>query len=142
MADKSGKTWMAVGETDDPTAVINSFTADGAITKGAPVYLTDAGNAKQGNGSYIAIGIAINTVADGEPCGVLQRGRVKVTVDGDTPAGSGVRSAGNTKVTPVSDQAVDEGGAAKYTLYGNRQFGTALMKGDADGDLIFINVER
>ena len=23
MADKSGKTWMAVGETDDPNAVIN-----------------------------------------------------------------------------------------------------------------------
>ncbi len=40
MADKTGKTWMAVGETDDPNALIESFEAEAAITKGSPVYLS------------------------------------------------------------------------------------------------------
>jgi hypothetical protein len=142
MTDLSGKTWMAVGETDDPNAVINSYVADGAIDKGAPVYLTSVGAVKQGGGGFIAIGIAVKAAADTKMCPVLQRGRVKVTVDGAVPAGSGVRSAGNAKVTAVSDQDVDEGGAAKYTIYGNRNFATALMDADADNDLIFINVER
>ena len=33
MTDKTGKPWMAAGETDDPNAVIESYEADGAITK-------------------------------------------------------------------------------------------------------------
>ena len=39
MADKTGKTWMAIGETDDPNAVIESYEAEAAVTKGDPVYL-------------------------------------------------------------------------------------------------------
>ena len=31
---------MAVGETDDPNAVIESFEAAAGITKGSPVYLS------------------------------------------------------------------------------------------------------
>ena len=142
MTDKTDKPWMGVGETDDLNAVINSYVADGAIDKGAPVYLTDVGKVKQGNGGYIAIGVAVKAAADTKMCSVLQHGRVKVAVDGAIPAGSGVRSAGNAKVTAVSDQAVDEGGAAKYTVYGNRSFATALLDASADNDLIFINVER
>lgn len=38
MTDNSGKTWMAIGETDDSNAVIETFIADAAITKGDPVY--------------------------------------------------------------------------------------------------------
>ncbi len=30
MADKTGKTWMAIGETDDPNAVIESYEAEAA----------------------------------------------------------------------------------------------------------------
>jgi hypothetical protein len=71
MTDKTGKSWMTVGETDDPNAVINSYEADGAIDKGAPVYLTDAGKVKQGNGSYIAIGIAVKAALDGKMCPIL-----------------------------------------------------------------------
>ena len=40
MADKTGKTWMTAGETDDPNAVIESFEAAVGITKGSPVYLS------------------------------------------------------------------------------------------------------
>ena len=140
MADLTGKSGMGVGETDDPNAVIESFEADGAIDKGVPVYLTDAGKVKQGAG-YNAFGVSIAATASGAQCPTLTRGRVKVAVDGAlTAAGVAVRSAGNTKVTELFDQAVNEGGAATYTIYVNRKLGTALQKGLADGDLIFIQV--
>jgi len=32
MADLTGKTWMAAGETDDPNALIERFEAAAAIT--------------------------------------------------------------------------------------------------------------
>ena len=143
MADLSGKTWMAVGETDDPNAVIESYEADGVIAKGAPVELTNAGKVTATPATYNAIGVAVKAVADGVMCPVLKRGRVKVTANGAfSAAGCGVRAAGSAKVTEVYDQAVDEGGAAKYTVYANRKFATALQKALADGDLVFINVER
>jgi hypothetical protein len=140
MADKTDKPWLGVGETDDPDVVIASYAADGAIDKGVPVYLTDDGKVKMGAG-FNAFGVSVEAVADGAMCPVLRRGKVKVAVDGAlSAAGVAVRSAGNTKVTELFDQAVDEGGAAKYTIYLNRKLGTALQKGLADGDLIFIDV--
>jgi len=143
MTDKTGKPWMAAGETDDPNAVIESYEADGDVAKGVPVYLTSDGKVKQGNGSYNAIGITVKAAASGTQCPVLQHGRVKVVADGAfVSAGCAVRSAGNTKVTELFDQEVNEGGAATYTIYYNRKLGTALQKADADGDLVFINVER
>ena len=143
MTDQTGKPWMDIGETDDPNAIIDSFKAYGAISKGVPVYLNADGTVSSGNGSYNAYGISMKTVADGQMCPVLHRGRVKVTADSAFDAnGCAVRSAGNTKVTELYDQEVDEGGAAKYTIYTNRKFATALNKPAADGNLIFINVEH
>jgi hypothetical protein len=143
MADKTGKPWMAAGETDDPNAEVESYEADGDVAKGVPVYLTSDGKAKQGNGSYNAIGITLEAALSGAQCPVLQHGRVKVVADGAfDAAGCAVRSAGNTKVTQLFDQDVNEAGAATYSVYYNRKLGTALQKADADGDLIFINVER
>jgi|WetSurMetagenome_2_1015567.scaffolds.fasta_scaffold183103_3 hypothetical protein len=40
MTDNSGKTWMAIDETNDPNAEIKTFAADTAIIKGDPVYLS------------------------------------------------------------------------------------------------------
>jgi hypothetical protein len=40
MTDFTGKSWMAIGETDDPNAIIESFEAAAAVTKGDPVYLS------------------------------------------------------------------------------------------------------
>ena len=40
MTDNSGKTWMAIDETNDPNAEIKTFAADAAIVKGDPVYLS------------------------------------------------------------------------------------------------------
>ncbi|MGQ9539328.1 MAG: hypothetical protein ACUVTE_07130 [Candidatus Bathycorpusculaceae bacterium] len=40
MADNTGKTWMSIGETDDPNAIIETYEASAAVTKGDPVYLS------------------------------------------------------------------------------------------------------
>ncbi len=141
MADKTGKPWMAAGETDDPNALIESYVADGEITKGSPVELTDAGKVTATPATWFGFGVAVVAAADGEQVAVLRRGRVKVVANGATSAaGVAVRNGGSGKVTELNDQPVDEGGEATYTVYMSRKLGTSLNKADADGDLIFIDV--
>ncbi len=142
MADKTGKPWMAAGETDDPNAVIETFEAAAAITKGSPVYLSADDKVSPSPGGDDAIGIALKTVAQGQPCPVLIRGRVKVTAAGAITRGKAVCSAGNGKVTQLVDQPVNEAGSATYTIFYNRKLGTALESASADGDLIFIYVDK
>jgi hypothetical protein len=142
MTDRSGKSWMAIGETDDPEAIIESYEAEAAITKGSPVYLSSDDKVSESPGGDDAIGIAVKTVAAGEICGVLKRGRVKVTANGPITRGKAVCSAAGRKVTQFVDQAVDEGGAATYTIFYNRKLGTALQAALADDDSIFIDVEK
>ena len=142
MADKTGKPWMAAGETDDPNAVIETFEAAAAITKGSPVYLSADDKVSPSPGGDDAIGIALKTVAQGQPCPVLIRGRVKVTAAGAIARGKAVCSAGNNKVTQLVDQPVNEAGSATYTIFYNRKLGTALESASADGDLIFIYVDK
>jgi len=133
---------MAIGETDDPESQIESYEAEAAITKGSPVYLSSDGKVSESPGGDEAIGVAVKTVAAGAICGVLKRGRVKVTANGPITRGKAVCSAAGRKVTQFVDQAVNEGGAATYTVYYNRKLGTALQAAVADGDLIFIDVEK
>lgn len=141
MADKTGKPWMAIGETDDPDAVVESYVADGAVTKGWPVEKTNDGKVSVTTTTWYGFGIALQSVPDGGECPVLRRGIVKVAADGAlTAAGVSVRNAGNGKVTELNDQPVDESGSATYTIYMSRKLGLALNKADADGDLIFIDV--
>ncbi|MGE5556270.1 MAG: capsid cement protein [Methanocella sp.] len=142
MADKTGKSWMAIGETDDADAIIESFEAEAAITKGSPVYLSSDDKVSPSPGGDMAIGVATKTVAIGDMCSVLKKGRVKVTANGPITRGYGVCSAGGNKVTQLVDQPVDESGAATYTVYYNRKLGTALQSATADNDLIFIEVEK
>lgn len=142
MADKTGKTWMDVGETDDPNAIIESFEAAANITKGSPVYLSADDKVSPSPGGDEAIGVAVKTVVTGQMCPVLKRGRVKVTANGAITRGKAVCSAADQKVTQLVDQAVDEGGSATYTIFYNRKLGTALETTTADGDLLFINVEK
>jgi hypothetical protein len=133
---------MAVGETDDPNAIIESFEAEAAVTKGSPVYLSADDKVSPSPGGDDAIGVAVKTVALGEMCPVLKRGRVKVAASGPITRGKAVCSAGNQKVAQLVDQPVDEGGSATYTIFYNRKLGTALQSATADGDLIFIDVEK
>ena len=143
MADKSGKTWMAIGETDDPNAVIESFEAAADITKGDPVYLSADDKVSSAAAAQECIGIATKTVSSGDPCPVLIRGRVKVKAGGAITRGKAVYGADSSKrVLELSDQAVDEGGSASYTIYYNRKFGTVLEAAAAADDLIFILVGK
>ena len=143
MADKTGKTWMAVGETDDPEALIETFTADAAITKGLPVYLSANGQVTCAAAAQNCIGIPVESIADTKPCPVLVRGRIKVTAGGAITRGAAVYgSDADGKVLALADQAVDEGGAATYSIYYNRKLGYALQTADAEDDLIEIQVEK
>ena len=140
MVDRSGKSWMSVGESDDPNAVIESFEAEAAVTKGSPVYLSSDDKVSPSPGGDDAIGVAVKTVSAGEMCPVLRRGRVKVTASGAITRGKAVCSAGEGKVTQLVDQPID--GSSTVTIFYNRKLGTALQSSVADGDLIFISVEK
>jgi hypothetical protein len=82
MADLTGKTWMAAGETDDPNALIETFEAAAAITKGDPVYLSADDKVSPATSAQDCIGIALKSASAGEMCPVLIRGRVKVVAGG------------------------------------------------------------
>jgi hypothetical protein len=142
MADKTGKTWIAAGETDDPEALIESFEAAVGITKGSPVYLSADDKVSPSPGGDEAIGIATKTVLAAEMCPVLKRGRVKVVANGAITRGKAVCGAAAGKVTQLVDQAVDEGGTATLTIFYNRKLGTALESTTTDGDLLFIDVAK
>jgi hypothetical protein len=132
---------MAVGETDDPNAVIESFEADADITKGHPVYLSADDKVTGAAEAQNCIGVAVKSVSDGDQCPVLKRGRVKVTAGGAIGRSNSVYGAdADGKVLELADQAVDEGGAAKYTIYYSRKLGKALQTATDEDDLIFINV--
>jgi hypothetical protein len=143
MADKTGKTWMAIGETDDPNAIIETFEAAAAITKGDPVYLSADDKVSPAVAAQDCIGIAVKSVSSGDPCPVLIRGRVKVEVGGAITLGKAVIGADASKrVLEFTDQAVNEGGTGTYTIFYNRKLGTALEAATTAGDLIFVMVEK
>lgn len=143
MADNTGKPWMSIGETDDPKAIIETFEAATAITKGDPVYLSVDDKVSPATSAQDCIGIALKSVSQGEPCPVLVRGRVKVKVGGAVTRGKAVYGAdSNKRLLQLTDQSVNEGGTATYTIYYNRKLGTALESASAADDLIFIYVEK
>jgi len=82
------------------------------------------------------IGIAVKDAAIGAQCSVLTSGRVKVKAGAAVARGKAVYGADASKrVLQLTDQAVNEGGSANYTVYYNRKLGTALETTTvADGD--------
>jgi heptaprenylglyceryl phosphate synthase len=147
-ADLSGKTWMAIGETDDPNAVIESFAVAAAVTKGDPVYLSASETVTSAAAAQDCIGVAVKTQTTvGGQVPVLTKGRVKVKAGAAITLGKAVYGADATKrVLELADvsQAVDEGGAAKYTIaaYYNRKLGYACQAALEANDLIFIKVGK
>ena len=134
---------MAIGETDDPNAVIESYEAAAAITKGDPVYLSADDKVSPAAAAQDCIGIATKTVASGAMCPVLTEGRVKVKAGAAITRGKAVQGADASKrVLMLTDQSVNEGGSASYTVYYNRKLGTALETTSAADDLLFIVVEK
>jgi hypothetical protein len=143
MADKTGKTWMAIGETDDPDVVIESYEAEAAVTKGDPVYLSSDEKVSPAAAAQDCIGIAVKDTALGKQCPVLTRGRVKVKAGGAITRGKAVYGADSSKrVLSLADQAVNESGSGSYTVYYNRKLGTALETTTTADDLLFINVGK
>jgi hypothetical protein len=141
MTDLTDKSWMDIGETDDPNAIIESFEAEAAITKGDPVYLSSNHKVSSATEAQDCIGIAVQSAAITEPCPVLVRGRVKVKAGGAITRGKAVYGADASKrVLELTDQAVDEEGAGTYTIYYNRRLGTALETTTTADDLFFIQI--
>ena len=144
MTDLTGKTWMAIGETDDPEALIESYEVAAAITKGDPVYLSADDKVSPAASAQECIGIAVNSQATvGSKVAVLTRGRVKVKAGAAITRGKAVYGADSSKrVLMQADQLVNEGGSANYTTYFNRKLGTALESASAADDLLFIVVGK
>jgi hypothetical protein len=140
MTDLTDKSWMAIGETDDPAAIIQSFEAEAAITKGDPVYLSGNHKVSPAAAAQECIGIAVKSASASAQCPILIRGRVKVKAGGVITRGKSVYGADAQKrVLQLSDQAVNESGSASYTVYYSRRLGTALETTAAD-DLLFIQL--
>ncbi len=141
MTDYTSKSWMAIGETDDPNAVIESFEAEAAVTKGDPVYLSSDHKVSPAAAAQDCIGVAVKSAAATGQCPVLVRGRVKVKAGGMVHRGKAVYGADASKrILELTDQAVNEAGNADYTVYYNRQLGTALETTAAADDLLFIQI--
>lgn len=141
MADLTGKSWMDIGETDDPDAVIVSFEAAAAVVKGDPVYLSADDKVSSAVAAQNCIGVAVKGAALAEQCPVLIKGRVKVKAGGVVNRGRAVYGSDASKrVMELTDQAVNESGTASYSVYYNRKLGTALETTTAANDLLFILV--
>ena len=141
MTDLTGKSWMAIGETDDVNAVIVSFEAAAQVTKGDPVYLSADDKVSPAAAAQNCIGIAVKNAASAEQCPVLIKGRVKVKAGVAITRGRAVYGADASKrLLELTDQAVNEAGSASYTVYHNRRLGTALETTSAADDLLFIQI--
>ncbi len=135
---------MAIGETDDPEAVIDSYEVAAAVTKGDPVYLSADDKVSPAAAAQDCIGIAVESQGTvGNKVPVLTRGRVKVKAGGSITRGKAVYGADSSKrVLQQTDQLVNEGGSGNYTIYFNRKLGWALETTSAADDLLFIVVEK
>jgi hypothetical protein len=98
MTDLTGKNWMAIGETDDPNAIIESFEAQAAVTKGDPVYLSADNKVSPATAPQNCIGVAVKNAAPSEQCPVLIRGRVKVKAGDAITRGKAVYGAADKSV--------------------------------------------
>jgi hypothetical protein len=141
MTDLTTKSWMSIGETDDPNAIIQSYQAEVAVTKGDPVYFSSDHKVSPAATAQNCIGIAVKTAAATEQCPVLVRGRVKVKAGGAIARGKAVYGADASKrILELADQAVNEAGTATYTVTYNRRLGTAQESTTAVDDLLFIQI--
>ncbi|MCW4006165.1 MAG: DUF2190 family protein [Candidatus Bathyarchaeota archaeon] len=141
MTDLTGKSWMGIGETDDPNALIESFETAAIVTKGDPVYLSADHKVSPAATAQDCIGIAVKSAALGAQCPVLVKGRVKVRAGGIIRRGKAVYGAdASRRVLELADLSVDEAGEETYVIYYNRKLGIALETTAAGGDLLFIQI--
>jgi hypothetical protein len=141
MTDLTQKSWMAIGETDDPNAIIESYEAEANVTKGDPVYFSSDHKVSPSAAAQNCVGIAVKSAGAAAQCPVLIRGRVKVKAGGAIDRGKAVYAADSSKrVLELTDQAVNEAGSGTYTVTYNRKLGTALETTTTADDLLFIQL--
>jgi hypothetical protein len=141
MTDYTSKSWMSIGETDDPNAIIQTYQAEAAVTKGDPVYLSSDHKVSPAAAAQDCIGIAVKSAGENEQCPVLIRDRVKVKAGAAITRGKAVYGADAAhRVLELSDQAVNEAGTATYTVRYNRRLGTAQQSTTAADDQLFIQI--
>jgi len=131
-----------LGDIVAPGALILPFKAASNITKGKAVILSADGEVSQPTSSSNAIGIAVEDASSGSQIGVCVFGIVKVKAGGAISRGQAVQNDANADVVALSDQSVDEGGTATYTIYYSRILGFALDSASASGDYIRILVVK
>jgi Uncharacterized conserved protein (DUF2190) len=142
LTDLTGTT-IEIGDSDDPNAVIESFEAAAAVTKGDPVYLSADHKVSSATSAQDCIGIAVKDGSLGGQVPVLTAGRVKVKAGGAITRGKAVQGSDSSKrVIVLTDQAVNENGAGTYTVFYNRKLGTALETTSTADDLLFIKVGK
>ena len=73
---------LAIGDTDEPAILVESYTASGNVTKGYPVELTNDGKVTVTPSTWYGFGVAKTDALDGEKCSVVRVGRVKVVANG------------------------------------------------------------
>ncbi len=147
MTDNSGKTGMAIGETDDPDALIQTYAAGAAVTKGDPVYLSACRNC---NKCCCCSRLHWHRNKDSSncwrscSCSYSKDGSRSLQVALSLLAKLSTVLDASKRVLMLADvsQAVDEGGAAKYTVAVPfaQKLGEALQATTTAGDLLFIKV--
>jgi len=138
MADLTGLPNLVAGDVIDPIGVaeIHEYEAAAAITKGQAVYLSADDKVSPAAAAQPCIGIATKTVAIGEMCPVLVRGRIKVAVGGATTRGESLYGA------DASGRILAFAGSETAKQYTDRNLGWGEQSATGAGDFIIMNVVK
>jgi len=120
--------------------IVSLLKATAAITKGTFVRLTGDLEVQPAILDSDPIGVALKDASSGEKASVCLHGVCKVKAGGAITRGKAVKSDASGRAIEMSDQAVDEGGTATYTIYYGRKAGIALQAAAAADDWILVFV--
>lgn len=120
--------------------IVSLFKATAAITKGTLVRLTGDLEVQPAILDSDPIGVALKDASSGESVPVCIHGVCKVKAGGAITRGKAIKSDASARAIELSDQAVDEGGTATYTIWYGRKAGIALQAAAAADDWILIFV--
>ena len=120
--------------------IVSLLKATAAITKGTFVRLTGDLEVQLAVLDSDPIGVALKDASSDEKVSVCLHGVCKVKAGGAITRGKAVKSDASGRAIEMSDQAVDEGGTATYTIYYGRKAGIALQAAVAADDWILVFV--
>lgn len=121
--------------------LVSIFKAGAAIAKNKFVKVTADGppiEVQQATAGDDVIGVALEDAEAGDMVTVAVGGIVKVKAGGAIARGKAVASDDNGNAVELSDQAVNEGGTATYTIYYARRAGIALQSAVAEDEILVL----